>query len=178
VTQATLGPEWQPGPDGRQHRSAARVILFDDADRVLLMRGHDTDDVAHTWWITLGGGIDAGETPRAAAVREVFEEAGLRLRAEQLAGPVVTRSAEFEFFGAPVRQDEQFFLARIETAGELSSVGWTQVERDFVDELRWWPVPELAAAQVVTFPAELPAIVAELVAGWDGTVRDLGTESS
>ena len=105
----------------------------------------------------------------------MFEEAGLQLEPDHLVGPVLIRSAEFEFFGRPVHQDELFFLARIDAAGELDC-RLTAIERDFVDELRWWPVDELLAADVVTFPAALPAVVAELAAGWDGIVRDLGTE--
>lgn len=174
MIRSSPGPEWRLAPDGRYQRSAARVVLFDAADRVLLVRGHDTDDPGHTWWFTVGGGIDSGETARDAAAREVLEEAGLRLDVDQLAGPVLIRVAEFDFLGHPVRQDEVFFVARVARAGGLSDAGWTDVERDFVDELRWWPVRELVAAGIVTYPAELPEVVAGLAGGWNGAVRDLG----
>ena len=50
-----------------------RCMLFDGDNRVLLVR--------HTYmdgWHFPGGGVDPGESAREAAVRELFEETGLR----------------------------------------------------------------------------------------------------
>ncbi|WP_235857007.1 NUDIX hydrolase [Occultella glacieicola] len=172
-----LGPEWHIGPDGRYFRRAARVLLFDDANRLLLVRGHDVDQPERTWWFTVGGGIDAGESARDAAVRELVEETGLSLRPDALIGPVLTRSAIFDFFARDVRQDEEFFMARIDAPGELSAAGWTQVEQDFMDEMRWWDLDALESVTVEIFPAQLVEITRELLEGWDGTVRHLGEVS-
>ena len=79
TARSRLGAEWVLGTDGLRFRRAARVILLDDSDRVLLLRGHDVDQPERGWWFTVGGGIDAGEDARAAAVREVREETGLVL---------------------------------------------------------------------------------------------------
>ena len=79
--RSALGDDWTPGPDGLPWRRAARVILLDEADRLLLVRGHDTDQPDRGWWFTVGGGIGVGETSRDAAVREMREETGLGRRA-------------------------------------------------------------------------------------------------
>lgn len=173
-----LGADWVPGPDGLRQRRAARVILLDPKDRVLLVRGHDVDQPDRTWWFTVGGGIDAGETPHAAAVREVAEETGIVLVEGDLVGPVVRRSAIFDFLAEHCRQDEEIFLARVTSAQtqELSRAGWTDVEREVVDDVRWWDLDALAAVEVEVFPAELVSIVRGLVDGWDGAVRELGIE--
>lgn len=171
----TFGPEWIRGEDGRLWRSAARVILLDPDDRVLLARGHDADDPGRSWWFTIGGGIDTGETSSDAAIREVAEETGIRLGASDLVGPVLTRSAIFDFAAEHVRQDEEFFLARV-PGGAVSRDGWTEVERDLLDELRWWSVSDLAEVDIEIFPTDLPGILAELVSGWDGQVRHLGLQ--
>jgi 8-oxo-dGTP pyrophosphatase MutT (NUDIX family) len=173
---AELGPDWVPGPDGIPYRRAARVILLDEADRVLLVRGHDADQPERSWWFTVGGGIDAGETARQAAVRELREETGIVLAEADLVGPVYTRQALFDFFARLCRQDEELFVARVHSATlpPLSHDDWTDIEADVLDELRWWQADALEAVGIEVFPADLPALVRALLPGWDGVTRHLG----
>ena len=174
---SALGPEWVRRPDdGRYFRRAARVLLLDPQDRVLLVRGHDVDRPERSWWFTVGGGIDAGETPEQAAVRELAEETGLRIDSSDLIGPVLTREAVFDFEAEHVRQDEVFYYAHLRHVGEISREGWTAVERSFMDEIRWWSASELRKVEIEVFPRELADVVDHLVNGWDGTVRHLGLQ--
>lgn len=171
---AVFGPEWVPGPDGLLTRDAARVILLDEDDRVLLVRGHDVDAPDRSWWFTVGGGIDAGEDARAAAVREVREETGVHLTPDDLVGPVYTRSALFDFAARTCRQHEQLFVARVRSTDlVLSRDGWTAVEHDVIDELRWWDLDALADVRIEVFPAGLAELVRAVLV-WDGTTRHLG----
>jgi 8-oxo-dGTP pyrophosphatase MutT (NUDIX family) len=172
-----LGPDWVLGPDGLRHRRAARVIVLDDAGRALLVRGHDADQPERSWWFTVGGGIDAGETAVEAALRELREEAGLTLAPEDLEGPVMTRAGIFHFFAETCRQDEVFFVARVGAGHVPVADGWTDVEREVLDELRWLTAEELRAQPYEVFPTALPDVVDALAGGWDGTVRHLGTEN-
>src|SRR4051794_6467454 len=106
-------------------RNAARVLLLDPDDRVLLVLGGDpADPAAGTWWITPGGGVEPGEDARAAALREAFEETGHRV--EDLRGPVARRSSVFPFDGRLIEQREQYFVARV-PAFEPVSKGWTEL---------------------------------------------------
>ena len=57
------------------------AVVLDDAGHVLLVR-----DATHGDWMPVGGMVEPGEEPAAAAVREVFEEAGVRCAAEHLVG--------------------------------------------------------------------------------------------
>jgi 8-oxo-dGTP pyrophosphatase MutT (NUDIX family) len=173
---AELGPDWVPGPDGIPYRRAARVILLDEADRVLLVRGHDVDQPERSWWFTVGGGIDAGETSRQAAARELREETGISLPPDEMVGPVYTRQALFDFFARWCRQDEEFFLSRVDSATlpAFSREEWTDVEADVLDEVRWWSVDDLEALDIEVFPAGLAGLVRSLLPGWDGVTRHLG----
>ena len=70
----TPGPG--PGADGpaRRQRVAAYALVRRD-DQVLLC--HLSAKVRFDGWTLPGGGVDHGESPRAALVREVHEETGL-----------------------------------------------------------------------------------------------------
>ncbi|WP_198663623.1 NUDIX hydrolase [Jiangella endophytica] len=164
--------EWRDD-DGVWFRRAARVIAADAEGRVLVMRGVDPAAHDHVWWITPGGGLEPDEDERSGAVRELYEESGIRLDPAELAGPVAARSARFSFDGRPYRQDEVLFFARVVDAGEeLDTTGWTAVERASLTELRWCTADELDAVSEPIYPPALPSIVRGLLdRGWDGVAR-------
>lgn len=172
----TAGAGWDVGPDGVLTRSAARVLLLDAQGRVLLVRGHDVDEPDRHWWFTVGGGIDPGETPRAAAVREVREETGIELDESDLVGPVLTRSAIFDFARAHCRQHETFYLARTTSVAPLTRAGWTDLESDVLDDVAWMTLTELRAVTEEVFPVGLADLLAGLAHEWDGVVRHLGDQ--
>lgn len=171
-----LDEGWQRGSDGMRSRRAARVLILDERGRVLVVRGHDADEPERHWWFTVGGGIDPGESPEQAACREVFEETGLRISPQDLEGPVLERSAIFDFAREHCRQEESFFCVRVPSDSALSSAGWTELEMNFIDELAWMSVAELEAATEEIFPRQLPQLVASLHPAWDGSVRRIGID--
>ena len=173
---SSLGADWTVGPDGVRSRRAARVILLDDAGRALLVRGHDADQPERSWWFTVGGGIDGDETAAEAAVREVREETGIVLEPAQLVGPVLTRVGIFDFFKETCRQDEVFYAAVVPHVDGPDRTGWTDDERELLDELAWLSADELRAQPLEYFPTALPDVLDQLARGWDGAVRHLGTE--
>lgn len=61
-------------PEPRAETVAAGVLLFDDADRVLLV-----DPTYKPGWEFPGGIVEQGESPAAAGRREVAEELGIEL---------------------------------------------------------------------------------------------------
>ena len=141
-------------------RRAARVLLVDDDARVLLQNCCDpADPAAGSWWNTMGGGIDEGETPEQAAVREVHEETGLRLDA---VGPVVhTRLTEFSFGGAAYRQSEDYFLVRT-AAFDAVPTAHSDLELVAVLGTRWWTRDELRGTSERVYPEELLEVLEAL----------------
>jgi 8-oxo-dGTP pyrophosphatase MutT (NUDIX family) len=141
-------------------RSAARVLLLDARDRVLLLHGYDPGDLARgSWWFTPGGGLEPDEDPAAGAARELFEETGLRLDAGNLAGPVYEQVVEFPFEGRKYRQSEGFYLARCEQ-WDVDTSGFTALELRSVDGHRWWSLDELRTTSERIYPACLADLVA------------------
>lgn len=140
-------------------RVAARVLLVDGAGRVLLFLGCDpAEPQAGTWWFTPGGGLEAGESAREGAVREVFEETGLRLSADDLVGPVHSEVAEFSLGGDRYRQRGEFFLASVD-AHEVDTVGFSALEQSFVLDHRWWTRADLATTSDTVYPSTLLALL-------------------
>lgn len=62
------------GPGGLPYRPCAGVVLMNAEGRVFA--GRRIDNPGHAWQMPQGG-IDPGETPREAALRELVEETGI-----------------------------------------------------------------------------------------------------
>lgn len=147
-------------------RVTVRVLLFDPQDRLLLFRGRELGDPqAPSFWFTCGGGVEPGEGLETAALREILEETGI---AAVDLGPAVWRDEGVMPGldpGAPPRLFQQtFFVARC-AGGALTRDGWTELERRFMDDARWWTQAEIAASTDVIYPRSLARHLPDVIAG-------------
>lgn len=71
------------GPRGLPYRPCAGVVLLNREG--LVFAGHRIDNAAEAWQMPQGG-IDPGETPRQAALRELTEETGVSPNLVEVAG--------------------------------------------------------------------------------------------
>jgi 8-oxo-dGTP pyrophosphatase MutT (NUDIX family) len=168
-------------------REAARAVVLDASDRVLLIQASDPVDPSKgEWWEIPGGGLDPGEASADAARREVYEETGL----EQVeVGPCVwTHRSRFTFAGMRFDQRELIHVARwsgdvagpggADGAGEYRPGGLEAIEAVAFKGMRWWTLDELsehvaAGGRVLPpwLPEQLPRYLAD---GHAGEPIDLG----
>jgi len=100
-------------------RDAARAVLLDERDQVLLLRCDENG----CFWATLGGKVEDDETHPQAVARELSEELGIRTAS---IGPhLATRVKDHLVAGQPARQAERYYLARA-AAASVSAAFATQ----------------------------------------------------
>lgn len=144
-------------------RRSARVLVFNPAGRVLLIRCEVVrrDGKLFVFWLTPGGEIEPDEEPLAAARRELREELGLEL---DVRGPVYTEQNQFEHMGEMRDNLDFYFVARC--AAEAPRLrGVTTDEIALMRELRWWTAEAVEAALARgenVFPVDLAARMREL----------------
>lgn len=65
----------------KKPQSVAGIVFSPDRTQVLLIQRRDVPV-----WVLPGGGIDPGESPEDAVVREILEETGFTVKRERLVG--------------------------------------------------------------------------------------------
>lgn len=135
-------------------RDAARALLLDGRDRVLLVAHRATPE--HTVWTAPGGGLRPEEDHREAATRELSEELGL----EAEVGPWVwSREVTFRYAGVHLRQRERWHLVRVDRYDEVAA----PLDDPGLVGVRWWTLDELGATDRTLAPRALPDHVAALL---------------
>ncbi|MFL0565088.1 NUDIX hydrolase [Microbacterium sp. 179-I 1D1 NHS] len=117
-------------------RVAAYAVIVED-DRILLAHWNSPTRPA---WTMPGGGLDPGEDPMDAAVREVLEETGFHVELDGILGTDSQVIAEKDRFhgSGPIQALRIVYRARV-VGGELRNE-----EEGSTDEAAWFPVREVA----------------------------------
>lgn len=150
-------------------RTSARVVLLDEQNRVLLLRGLDPKVPDVDFWFTIGGGVEAGESLREAAIRELHEETGHRADAAALRGPLWRRVAVFPFNGELIRSEELFFALRVPHF-EPNPAKLDFVERRSITGNKWCAPADIIALDrsgETVYPYHLDQLLSEAITAAD-----------
>lgn len=130
----------------KRRRIGAYGLAHDELGRVLLVRSSLRSNTPGTWYLP-GGGIDHGEDPRAAVVREFMEETGLTVEITGLRD-VCSDLVEFPWRGILLHHDRVIFDVVV-TGGMLTE------ETDGTTDLPQWVEPaELPGLDLIPFAAQ------------------------
>ncbi|MET8955695.1 carbamoyltransferase C-terminal domain-containing protein [Streptomyces sp. NPDC004393] len=138
-------------------REAARAIVLDADDRVLLLRYDENGG----FWATPGGSLEDGEDHATATLRELSEELGIDEKAVELAAQLAERSKDRLVGGREVRQVEKYFLTRV-SAADVEPARASQP--DNIREHSWWTVAELRATAKTVYPLGLADLLSDVLA--------------
>lgn len=136
-----------------EYRMVIHVCVFNSAGQLLIQqRSQEKTSWTGKWDVSVGGGVDAGETSRQAAEREFQEELGLPLDLGDLR-PLVTVNFEGGF-------DDFFLLERDIPLDTLT------LQKEEVAQVRWASLPEVLTlvdrGEFIAYPKSFLAFLFEM----------------
>ena len=152
-TERSYIPVENPAERPRKSRETVRVIMIDH-DKTLLFADSDPGVPEAHWWVTPGGGVDAGETEVQAAVREVAEETGYTLAEGDLRGPIARRHVVHGYSDQVIEQDESFYVVFLDQFA-VDTAQHTADEQFTILSHRWWSHDDLRHTDEWIWPHEL-----------------------
>lgn len=148
------------GPQGLPYRPCAGVVLVNDEG--LVFAGHRIDNPSDAWQMPQGG-IDKGETPHEAALRELTEETGVPAALVEFIG----ESPDWLYYDLPDElvgkiwkgkyggQRQKWFLMRFK--GQDSDIS-IETEIPEFDRWQWTSASELVE-KIVPFKRDVYAAI-------------------
>jgi ADP-ribose pyrophosphatase YjhB (NUDIX family) len=126
----------------KQHSSVRAYGILVHEDAVALVRSSNPHHVPPLWWLP-GGGIDFGETPEGALIREFKEETGL-----SVAGPEL-----FSVTSDVRKRDngDRIHTVRIIYTVTLAGGDLTHEVHGTTDHAGWYPIEKLESLNLADY---------------------------
>jgi 8-oxo-dGTP diphosphatase len=135
-------------------RLASRLLVLAPTGRALML--HLDPGFRAPFWVTPGGGLDAGESFEEAARRELYEEVG---RSDLELGPCIAQAdVEFTWEDWFVRQHERTFTVAAPDEFEAVVV---HAGIEPIVGTNWFSANELRSLEEAVYPEGLAQLVEE-----------------
>ena len=129
-------------------RETARAVILQDDALLLIRRTRQNDSGRLDNWLSIpGGGLEAGETPQQAVVRELQEELGLAIKIDSFLAiqDVPSDEARHYYFLCTILKGEPHILEQSEEYERMQgetpntyAVEWTRYDSPhLLNELFW-----------------------------------------
>ncbi|MCY7396471.1 MAG: NUDIX domain-containing protein [Nocardioides sp.] len=145
------------------HRVTARVLPVSPDGAVLLLQEQDPARPGELYWSSIGGAVDAGESLRDAAVRELGEETGILVDPAGLVGPAHRGEQPYSWAGVDHLGDHTYFAVATSRDVEISVDRLEPEEVGNILGAGWWTPADLGAG-VASRPPDLREITSAAVA--------------
>jgi len=149
-------------------RNVVRVILLNDNKELLLMCVENTKIVTvdgksqGRFWLSIGGEIKSNESIQDAAIREIYEEAGIEKKEIEL-GPIVWfGECDLICNGILTRFKQKFMIAKT----KQNNVFLNQLspeEKGVVKKLEWFSLEKMQNSCEKIHPILLPKYLSNIL---------------
>jgi 8-oxo-dGTP pyrophosphatase MutT (NUDIX family) len=151
-------------------RNTVKVVLLNEANELLLMCMDAPTITAigqeyrGRFWTLIGGEIEANESIRDAAAREIFEETGLTREDIEFGPEVWWGELDLVLYDIPTHIRQQFIVARTPQS-KISLDHLTDAEKAVVKQVAWFSLDRIVDSSEVIYPILLPQYLPDVIAG-------------
>lgn len=151
-------------------RAAVKVVLLNHANELLLMCMDDPtirsvgEKYGGHFWTLIGGAIEANESIREAAAREIFEETGLTRADVELGPHVWFGELDLILDDRPTHIRQEFLVARTRET-EISLEHLVGNEKKVVTQVAWFSLDRITNSGEIIHPVRLPEYLPDIIAG-------------
>jgi len=150
-------------------RSSIKILLLNEKNELLLMCADDPKTTSADgkyigkFWFTVGGQIEENESINEAAIREIYEETGIKKEEIEL-GPIVW-FGEFDLIlnGVLTRLKQKFMVAKTNQKNVFlkNPTSW---EKNVITEFKWYSLDEIKNTNEIIYPALLSEYLPDIIA--------------
>jgi 8-oxo-dGTP diphosphatase len=149
---ATLKDDQYPFTGVKETREISRAILSDGKGHFAIHHVVRDDMFGnYQYFETPGGGIDNGETPEMACIRECLEETGYRVKIVGELGEVV------DYYNLMKRENHNHYYL-CEREGDFLGTRFVSAGDAYIKETLWLPIPEIIELYESTIQEKIPLL--------------------
>ena len=151
-------------------RKSARALLLNNKNQIFLTKIQDENLIdpknqtrKDSYWITVGGSLEIGETEIDALKRELYEETGIR-RTNIIEPPAWHEKVMLNFHGNNVIFSQNFYVTYVD-ADKISLENLTDYEINVLQDYKWWADDELKKSKEQFFPDGFIELIIPIMKG-------------